>query len=289
MDPFFYVTSPLILRGWKENLMKSFRLLGVLFLTFALFSCSQKTTTTEKTPSLIDGIVKRGELQVGLNAGYFPFEVQTSKGSIVGLDVALAEEMAKELGVKLKVVNTAWDGIIPSLMTNKFDMVISGMTITLERAQKVAFSDPYFYTGQSVLLKKSHQGKITDILQMNSPNYTVAVMLGTTGQFAVEKMLPKSTIKVFKQEADGATEVVRGRADAFVFDQPMVLQFYRKFGENKVALLKEPFTYEPLGIAVRRGDPDAIFWLNHFVRQIKGDGRLQAMVDKYMNTTDWAN
>jgi len=224
-----------------------------------------------------------------MNAGYFPFEVQNPKGKIVGLDVALAEEMAKELGVKLKLVNTAWDGIIPSLMTRKFDMILSGMTITLERAKKISFSDPYFFTGQSVLLKKSHEGKIGHVREFNDPKYTVAVMLGTTGQFAVEKLLPKAKIKVFKQEMDGATEVARGRADAFVFDQPLVLRFYQKFGADKVGLLKEPFTYEPLGIAIRRGDPDAVFWLNHFIRQTKGDGRLRAIVKKYTTSTAWAD
>ncbi|OGQ33475.1 MAG: amino acid ABC transporter substrate-binding protein [Deltaproteobacteria bacterium RIFCSPHIGHO2_12_FULL_43_9] len=263
----------------KENLL-------IIFFTVVFLAGCSKVVTNNPAENILDEIVKRGELRVGLNAGYYPFEVQNNKGEIVGLDVALANEMAKELGVKLTIINTAWDGIIPSLMSKKFDLIASGMTITLERAKKVSFSDPYFFTGQTVLLNKKYLGKITEVSQLNSPSYTVVAMLGTTGEFAVQKNLPKAKIKVFKGEADAAQEVAFGRADAFVYDQPLVLNYYNKFKDKTYTLL-EPFTFEPLGFAVRRGDPDFILWLNHFVRQVKGDGRLQAMVDKYMNNPGW--
>lgn len=259
----------------------------IVFFVSILFSCSKSSNTINtNSENLLDEIVKRGELRVGLNAGYYPFEVQNNKGEIVGLDVAIANEMAKELGVKLTVINTAWDGIIPSLMSRKFDLIASGMTITLERAKMVAFSDPYFFTGQSILLNNKHKGKISNVLNLNSKQFTVVTMLGTTGEIAARKTVPNANIKVFKGEADAAQEVAFGRADAFIYDQPLVVNFHSKF-KNQTFTLLEPFTYEPLGFAVRRGDPDFVFWLNHFVRQVKGDGRLQAMVDKYMNNPGW--
>ena len=91
-----------------------------------------KSSTTES-------ILKAGKLRVGMEAGYMPFEMRDKKGNIVGFDVDMATEMANAMGVELELVNTAWDGIIPSLITDKFDIIMSGMTITQERNLKVNF------------------------------------------------------------------------------------------------------------------------------------------------------
>ena len=80
--------------------------------------------------STIEDILKRGELRVGFEAGYLPFEMADKKGNFIGFDIDMAKEMAKAMGVKFVPVNTAWDGIIPALVTKKFDIIISGMTIS---------------------------------------------------------------------------------------------------------------------------------------------------------------
>ncbi len=87
--------------------------------------------------STLEEILKRGELRVGFEAGYMPFEMTDKKGNFVGFDIDMAKEMAKAMGVKFVPVNTAWDGIIPSLITGKFDIIMSGMTVTQERNLKV--------------------------------------------------------------------------------------------------------------------------------------------------------
>ena len=102
----------------------------------------------------IEAILKRGELRVGFEAGYLPFEMANKKGDFVGFDIDMAKEMAKAMGVKFVPVNTAWDGIIPALLTDKFDIIMSGMTITQERNLKVNFADPYIIVGQTILLNK---------------------------------------------------------------------------------------------------------------------------------------
>lgn len=92
--------------------------------------------------STLNEILTRGELQVCLEAGYIPFDMRDKKGNIVGFDVDIAKSMAKAMGVKVDLRNTAWDGIIPALLTGKCDIIISGMTITAERNLKVNFTDP---------------------------------------------------------------------------------------------------------------------------------------------------
>ena len=125
--------------------------------------------------------MKRGELRVGLDAGYLPFEMTDKKGEIVGFDVDMAKEMAKAMGVKLKIVNTDYDGIIPALMSDKFDIIISGMTVNQERNLQINFAEPYIVVGQAILLNKKHEGTIKSYKDLNDPKYTVASRIGTTG------------------------------------------------------------------------------------------------------------
>lgn len=237
--------------------------------------------------STLEEILRRGELRVGFEAGYLPFEMTDKKGNFVGFDIDMAKEMAKAMGVKFVPVNTAWDGIIPALLTKKFDIIMSGMTITQERNLKINFCDPYIVVGQTILLNKKHEGAVKSYKDLNDPKYIVTSKLGTTGEQAVKRMIPKATYKSFETETEAALEVVNGKADAYVYDQPNCVVFMAEQGKDKLVFLDEPFTYEPLAWAVRKGDPDFINWLNNFLRQYKNDGRYEVLYNKWIKSTDW--
>lgn len=237
--------------------------------------------------STLNAIIKRGELRVGLDAGYMPFEMTTKQGEIVGFDVDLAKEMAKAMGVKLTIVNTDFDGIIPALMADKFDIIISGITVTQERNLKINFADPYIVVGQTVLVAKKHAGSVKSYKDLNDPKYVVASRIGTTGEQAVKRLMPKAQYKSFEKESDGAMEVINGNADAFVYDLPFCAVFMAQQGADKLVFLDEPFTYEPLGFGIKPGDPDFLNWLNNFLRQIKADGRYDRIYTKWIKGTEW--
>jgi len=237
--------------------------------------------------STLEEILKRGELRVGFEAGYMPFEMTDKKGNFVGFDIDMAKEMAKAMGVKFVPVNTAWDGIIPSLITGKFDIIMSGMTVTQERNLKVNFADPYIIVGQTILLNKKHEGKVLSYKDLNDPKYIVTSKLGTTGEQAVKRMIPKCQYKSFETETEAALEVVNGKADAFVYDLPFCVVFMAQQGAGKLVFLDQPFTYEPLAWAVNKGDPDFLNWLNNFLRQVKNDGRYERMYNKWIKGTEW--
>ncbi|MGD8257799.1 MAG: transporter substrate-binding domain-containing protein, partial [Desulfobacterales bacterium] len=121
--------------------------------------------------STVESILKRGELRVGFESGYVPFEMTDKKGNFIGFDMDYGRRMAKDMGVKFVPVNTAWDGIIPALVTNKFDIIMGGMTITQERNLKINFADPYIVVGQTILLNKRHEGKVKSYKDLNNPQY----------------------------------------------------------------------------------------------------------------------
>lgn len=237
--------------------------------------------------STLETIMKNKVLRVGLEAGYMPFEQRDKKGNIVGFDVDVATEMAKAMGVKLELINTAWEGIIPALLTDKFDIIMSGMTITQERNLQVCFVEPYITIGQTIVLAKKHEGRITSYGDLNDPKYTITSKLGTTGEQAAKRMMPKAKYKSFETEQEGVMEVVADRADAFVYDLPYNVVFMAEQGKGKAVFLDSPFTFEPLGWAIKRGDPDFLNWLSNFLRQIKGDGTYGRIYQKWITSTDW--
>ncbi len=237
--------------------------------------------------STLESILKRGQLRVGFEAGYMPFEMTNKKGRFVGFDIDMAKEMAKAMGVKFVPVNTAWDGIIPSLITDKFDIIMSGMTITQERNLKINFANPYIIVGQTILINKKDKGKIKSYKDLNNPKYIVTSKLGTTGEQAVQRLIPKCTYKSFETEPEAALEVVNGKADAFVYDLPYCVVFMAQQGAGKLVFLDKPFTFEPLAWAIRKGDPDFMNWLNNFLNQIKNDGRYDRIYNKWIKSTGW--
>ncbi len=237
--------------------------------------------------STVEGILKRGELRVGFEAGYMPFEMTDKKGNFVGFDIDMAKEMAKAMGVKFTAVNTAWDGIIPALITEKFDIIMSGMTITQERNLKINFADPYIIVGQTILLNKKHEGVVKSYRDLNDSKYIVTSKLGTTGEQAVKRLIARANYKSFETETEAALEVVNGKADAFVYDLPYCVVFNAQQGAGNLVFLDEPFTYEPLAWAINKGDPDFLNWLNNFLRQVRNDGRYETVYNKWIKTTDW--
>jgi polar amino acid transport system substrate-binding protein len=236
--------------------------------------------------STLNQVLKRGELRVGLEAGYMPFEMRDKKGDIIGFDVDLARLMAKTMGVKVRFVNTQWDGIIPALLTDKFDLLMGGMTITPERNLQVNFCEPYIVIGQSVLLAKKWSGVITSYEQLDDPKYSIGTKLGTTGDIAAHRFLPRATLRAYESEAEGALEARNGRVDAFVYDLPYNVVYAAQY-PGALVHLAHPFTREPLAWAVRKGDPDFLNWLNNFLRAIHDDGSYDALYGKWFEKTLW--
>lgn len=266
----------------SHNTMK--QLLCSLLLLASFCASAADQALWEK--STLNQIMKRGELRVGLEAGYMPFEMRDKNGNIIGFDVDLAKKMASVLKVKVTFVNTQWDGIIPALLTDKFDILMSGMTITPERNAQVNFSAPYITVGQTALLAAKHKGKVTNAKQLDDPKYTVATKLGTSGDIAALRLIPRAKIKKFETEADAALEVKNGRADAFIYDLPYLAVYANQYPEG-VYMLPEPFTKEDLGWAIKKGDPDFLNWLDHFIVAIKNDGTYEVLYNRWFNSTAW--
>ncbi len=251
------------------------------------------TQAVEVTPreiargSKLTEIVNRGVLRVGTCAIYPPFDMVDKNGEIFGFDVDIDKMMAEELGVKLELVNTAWDGIIDTLYTGKTDVLIIGMTRTLKRMLRVSFTDSYFVHGQRLGVNKERQPNITSWEQLDKPGNIITVMLGTTGDFAATEMFKKATIRRFEAAPEMIMEAVRGRADAFQWDEPQVAIHVGR-NRDKLYIVDVPGHREEMAFAIQRGDPDFLNWLNFFIYELRRKGVLDELYDKwFIRAHEW--
>lgn len=266
--------------------MKKFALAIFMLLSVNLFASDINLWKK----STLNQILQRGELQVCMEPGYMPFEMKDKKGRIIGFDVDMARHMAKAMDVKLKLLPTAWDGIIAALITNKCDIIMSGMTVTQQRNLKVNFANPYIVVGQTAVLSNKLAAKIKNVKELDKPEYTIVTKLGVTGEIVTRKFFKKAKILTFETEADAAAEVLNGKADAFIYDQPYNTLFMAQKGAGKLTHLTTPLSYEPLGWAIRKGDPDFLNFLNNFLNQVQNDNvadTYNKLYKKWFVDTTW--
>ncbi len=256
--------------------------------------------------STLEGIVKRGELRIGLEVGYMPFEMIDKRSglrqkeirhgglrrkgrqlSLMGFDIDIGIEMAKALGVKPVFVDTLWPGIIPALNLGRFDIIYGGMSVTEGRKKLVDFANPFMTVGQTVLLNAKHTDTVQSYKDLNDPKFIVVSKPGTTGEEAVQRLIPKATYETADTEIEGAMRVLKGTADAFVYDFPFNAVFNSMNPSNKMVFLDKPFTKEPIAWAIRKNDPDFLKFLNAFLFRMKADGRFDRIYHKWFRSMDW--
>ncbi|WP_069081794.1 transporter substrate-binding domain-containing protein [Pseudomonas sp. TCU-HL1] len=235
----------------------------------------------------IDDAVKRGTLRVGMDPTYMPFEMTNKRGEIIGFEVDLLKAMTKSMGVKLELVSTSYDGIIPALLTDKFDMIGSGMTLTQERNLRINFSEPFIVVGQTLLIRKELQGKVNSYKDLNDGQYRITSKIGTTGEMVAKKLIAKAQYHGFDNEQEALMDVVNGKADAFIYDAPYNAVAVNKAGAGKLVFLEEPFTFEPLAFGLKKNDYDSLNWINNYLRQAKEDGSYERIHAKWFKKTDW--
>ncbi len=226
--------------------------------------------------SSLDSIRQRGELIIATDATYPPFEYKEGE-KLIGFDIEIGNEIARELGVKVRWTPMAWSGVLGALESRKCDLIISGVTITEERKKTTAFSRPYFPSGQTIARRKGDMSvsKLADLKDRR-----VSVQEETTGQYALQKLgVPKDHINRFDKLEDGLTDVVNSKSDAAVADLPALKESLRK-GYPQLELTGGLFTSEYVGVWMRKGEPQLRDAINRALGTILVDGRY-ARIYKY--------
>ena len=236
--------------------------------------------------STVEQVIKRGILKVGMST-FVPWAMKDKTGKLIGFEIDVASRLAEDMGVKVEFVPTKWAGIIPALLTGKFDVIIGGMSIRPDRNLKVNFSIPYDYAGQSLVANKKLAAGFTRLGDFDRPDVVISARLGSTAADAANKFMPKAEKRFFDDEAQVIQEVVNGRAHAAVASAPLPAFQAIKYPDKLFLPLQGTFTKEPIGFAVRKGDFDTLNYFNNWIRVTEATGWLAERKHYWFETKDW--
>jgi polar amino acid transport system substrate-binding protein len=230
--------------------------------------------------------LKRGVLKVGMST-FVPWAMKDKTGGLIGFEIDVATRLAHDMGVDVEFIPTKWAGIIPALQTGKFDIIIGGMGIRPERNIKVNFSIPYDTTGMDIIAHRELAKGFTSLKDFNKPDVVIAARLGSTAVTAAKKYMPKAQLRLFDDESQAYQELVNGNAHAVVGSAPRPAYEALKYSERLFLPLTGTFTREPIGFAVRKGDPDTLNFLDNWIRVAEAEGWLQERKHYWFETREW--
>jgi polar amino acid transport system substrate-binding protein len=236
--------------------------------------------------STLEQVLKRGVLRVGMST-FVPWAMQDKTGKLIGFEIDVASRVAKDMGVKVEFVPTKWAGIIPALLTGKFDVIIGGMGILPERNLKVNFTVPYEYSGMSMVANKQLAAGFKSLEDFNRPDVVLAVRLGATPVAAAHRFMPKAQLRKFDDESQAIQELLNGKAHAVVASAPMPAFQALKYPDKLFLPLKETFTKEPIGFALRKGDVDTLNFFNNWITVVQYEGWLAEREHYWFETMEW--
>jgi polar amino acid transport system substrate-binding protein len=238
----------------------------------------------------LDDIKKRGEMVIGMEAAYVPYE-SFKDGQIVGFDCDLGQHFADALGVKVKFVDTDWAGIIPSLYTKKFDVILSGMTITKDRSEKVLFSQPYAEASNVVLIRASDDG-IKSAADLSGKK--VGSQLGSAGAQVAQKFDASlkaqgkpgfADIKLYDHFPEAYQDLINKRLDAVVnsMSTVMVVMQDQKGVFKTVGGIQDIKAF--VGMAFRKEDVAFQKFVNDQFTEMKKSGELTKLQMKWFGAS----
>ncbi len=222
-------------------------------------------------------VYQAGVLKVGTSLEELPWgalDKKTGKG--LGAEVEIAELLGKTLGLKIELVNKGFDFLIPELLNQKFDVIIAGLSITLERQEKIEFSDPYFTTGQAVAVKSNNRD-IETLADLKGK--TVGTLSGTTS-FDFAKQIPGiKEVRVYDEPGKYFSDTVNGAIDATVYDLPAVFWYTQNNSRLKIAIRE--LTSEKYGMGLRKEDVSLKFAINQAITKMKGNSEFQKIITRW--------
>lgn len=221
-------------------------------------------------------------LKVATNATFVPFEFQDSdnqSGEYKGFEMDLVRAVAKEMGRDVEINNISFSGIIPIIQQGDMDIAAAGMTVTPERAQKVAFAAPFYQSKLVILTPKDSGIQTATDLQGKQ----VAVQIGTTGAKYAEEQ--GYQVKQFDNNSDAIMELQVGGSPAAILDKPVADYFLTQDGKDKFNVIEIPGTKpEYLAFAINKDNQELVKQVNDAMAKLKESGEMQALYKKWFNT-----
>ena len=271
----------------KKGLIKKILVSGLVsVMALGLVSCG---TDGKESASVLDSIKEKGKVVVGLSADYAPYEfhiIEDGQDKIVGFDVNLAEEIAKDLGVELEIKEMEFDSLITALPAGKIDLVISGMNPTEKRAETVDFSEVYYTSQHGILVRAEDADKYKNFQDLNGKK--VGAQLGSTQAELAGELIKDADLQLLSNVNNLIIELKTGKVDAIVMELPVAQLAVQNNPE--LAVGEEVYEEESGGnaVAIKKGNEDLVEEVNKVIEKLTSDGTMDKFIQEAIELSSQA-
>ena len=253
----------------------------LVFTFITLFAVLSSTAYATDNSPVLSRIQKSGKLVLGTSGTMPLMSEKTMTGELVGYDIDMAKSLAESMGVELVTKVIPFDELIPALESGKVDIVLSNMTMTIDRNMRVAFVGPYFVSGKCLITKEEDIAKADEAADLQAADMTMAVIKGTTSVNFVKELLPEVK-RTLVTDVDAGTDLVAsGKANAMLTDFPICLSVMKRYPDSGFQSVVSLLTYEPIGIAVSSNDPLFANLAENFLMRAENVGLTTALTLKW--------
>lgn len=276
--------------------MKGKAMACAVALTLVLGGCGQSTLKQDElrdtsaqvssTSVTVGQIKERGYLLVGTAGDYCPLSMKEGPGTYWGLDADLAQDLACDLGVELRYVETSWPTILDDTVAGKFDLALCGVSRTDERLEKALMSDAYLANGKTALMRAEDVDKYRTLDDINQPGVRVMENPGGTNEKLAREWLPNATITIYDKNEEINQLIAEGKADVMITEVCEAGYYAGKDSRLAAPLIDEPFSQGEIGALMNAGSEDLCAYVNDFLAREEKSGRLDELRDTYINGVD---
>jgi len=275
----------------KSKLSKITAILLTVFFTLGLAACGKSAESTgaaaSKAETKVDKIKKAGKIVLGTSGDYPPYEFHKSvdgKDTIVGFDVEIAKEIAKDLGVKLEVKEMDFKGLLGALQSGNVDFVLAGMTPTEERKQSVDFSNVYYTAVQKVVVRTEDNDKIKAVSDLKGK--AVGVQKGAIQETIAKEQMPDSEAKALGKVSDIALALKTKKIDAAIIEGPVATSYVNANSDLKISDIVLKTEDAGSAVAVNKGNKELIDEVNKTLDRLTKDKAIEKLVTDATNSVE---
>ena len=236
----------------------------------------------------METICSRGTLRVGVSI-FVPWAMHSNKGELIGYETDVARQLAADLGVKVEFIQTSWASIIGDLLADRYDIIISGLSLTPQRALMINFSEPYSHSSSVLLANKKSAGNLKTREQFNQKKISLGVVKGSTGEKTLRRDFPQAEIKTFATESQAIAALLAGKIHAMVSSTPKTGYLLSRHGDEIFKPFAKPLATYAEGFGIRKGDGDFLNYLNTWIRCNQQNGWLAERHHYWFDTISWAD
>ena len=250
----------------------------------AVLSACSDSDKPVRQPDKVTEIVERGKVLIGTTGDYRPLSCwEPETGEYWGFGIEIAQEIAKQLGVKVEFVQTSWPTLTADVLAEpqKFDFAIGGITITDTRRETMLMSEGYLANGKTILCRASESERYQSLADIDKPEVRVMVNPGGLNEKFAHENLTHATIIIHQKNEEIPTLIAEGVADVMITEITEAPYYVRTDTRLAAPLLNEPFTHGEIGVLMQKGQEDLIDFVNGVIRRMKSNGSLHRLHEKY--------